>query len=1175
MTTQFEIDCALMAGAAYFDNRADINRFPIPSGWSLVHRFPVAASNGTGFEASAFGNGTDLASSSEIVISFAGTDGFWTADQFANFGLTIGWGADQLVQAADYYLAVKAANPDAGITFTGHSMGGGLAALMGVFFGSRAIAFDQAPFANTAELSLLHPNVAASLRQYLLDKNLTDSAQMLVRDALVTKLGGFMVLRDVLGGIPNANFVSTFRVDGEFLGALPFDQIGPVATLTHGDYFGPFDLHAQALLSTFVENDDFRQVTFKLTDLMGMVFDENLFARDTDKTDPNLLEHLIRHQIGIEGSIEADRMLSRFTSDLQKLASDAGLSVPAADLTKALIAFAMQAYYDGPRASDAGHRLFETVGGGVHFDRSDIAASLGSIKGYTQYFQNVLATLPAAEQAIINQHLPSLLDWYLTGTRLSATAADKTAFMLGAGQRDALAGGSQGDLLIGLSGADLLTGNAGTDTLMGGAGTDILFGGSGADTYAFTTGDGEDLLSDWSGDGHGGDGAGKIVFDNQEIIGSFAPKADSTTQWEKDGWTLEFIGKFGERGMLTVSKTGGGDRIIVPHYQNGELDITLEAPAAVATTDLYGTEGDDRSGALDQAGNPILESTTPNQKLWGLGGADVIELAQIGDIGYGGAGNDVIRDRGGDQQLYGEGNNDVLIASAGDDVLDGGTGDDALQGGEGGDRLDGGDGMDFIDGGAGSDFIKGGIGDDVILGGGSMVMELSALNGTYDDFADGNIAMLTKDAGGNFVLPGRLAGWSNVEGDAADYIDAGDGDDLVLAGVGADVVEGGAGKDSLHGQSGGDWIEGGTEDDTLLGDGMPGDFLQADDHFLVYTLPSHHGDDLLDGGAGNDYLRGDGGSDILTGGEGDDTLNGDANDLEIAWHGDDVLDGGAGNDLLHGYGGSDTLVGGTGNDMIEGDSASIEVAFHGNDTLDGGAGNDTLVGSGGSDILVGGTGNDILGGDSDNTAIAFHGNDTLDGGDGDDILVAHGGNDVLSGGLGMDTLGGGAGDDTYIFNAGDGWDTVIDGNGMNAIVLGAGLDPSAMTVSQGLGDDGQRYLDLDFGNGDVISIRNGELGSIREIRFADGTVLNHDDVVRYLPNLDATGTDAAESLSGTAGDDRLDGGGGNDALRGHEGDDVIEGGASNDTLEGGAVMIGSGKVSLGGTANDDQWGIAA
>jgi hypothetical protein len=81
----------------------------------------------TGFEAGYFLRGN------EIVISYAGTDPFdLTGGMAANFGLATGTGSVQLQQAAEYYLSVQAANAGATITFTGHSLGGGVAALMGV-----------------------------------------------------------------------------------------------------------------------------------------------------------------------------------------------------------------------------------------------------------------------------------------------------------------------------------------------------------------------------------------------------------------------------------------------------------------------------------------------------------------------------------------------------------------------------------------------------------------------------------------------------------------------------------------------------------------------------------------------------------------------------------------------------------------------------------------------------------------------------------------------------------------------------------------------------------------------------------------------------------------------------------------------------------------------------------
>src|SRR5262245_57820817 len=115
------IDYALLAGASYRDTRADLNRFPIPANWIVVSLIPQDPS--TGFEASAYRN----TMTNDIVISYAGTnpnDGILPPgpDNTANIGLVTGFGSVQLLQAAEYYLQVQAANPTANITFTGHSL---------------------------------------------------------------------------------------------------------------------------------------------------------------------------------------------------------------------------------------------------------------------------------------------------------------------------------------------------------------------------------------------------------------------------------------------------------------------------------------------------------------------------------------------------------------------------------------------------------------------------------------------------------------------------------------------------------------------------------------------------------------------------------------------------------------------------------------------------------------------------------------------------------------------------------------------------------------------------------------------------------------------------------------------------------------------------------------------
>ncbi|WHZ22882.1 MAG: hypothetical protein OJF47_001994 [Nitrospira sp.] len=141
-----EVEYALMAGRVYQSTRATINWLPDPQslGWTEEH---VPQPQSSGFEAAAFQKGN------EIVISFAGTGS--NVDWWANAGGFFGVTTEQLRQAADYYLQVKATHPGAIIHLTGHSLGGGLASLMAVFFDESAVTFDQAPFTRSAKLNVL------------------------------------------------------------------------------------------------------------------------------------------------------------------------------------------------------------------------------------------------------------------------------------------------------------------------------------------------------------------------------------------------------------------------------------------------------------------------------------------------------------------------------------------------------------------------------------------------------------------------------------------------------------------------------------------------------------------------------------------------------------------------------------------------------------------------------------------------------------------------------------------------------------------------------------------------------------------------------------------------------------------------------------------------------------
>ncbi|MBO9867730.1 hypothetical protein J7433_22130, partial [Xanthomonas phaseoli pv. dieffenbachiae] len=89
----------------------------------------------------------------------------------------------------------------------------------------------------------------------------------------------------------------------------------------------------------------------------------------------------------------------------------------------------------------------------------------------------------------------------------------------------------------------------------------------------------------------------------------------------------------------------------------------------------------------------------------------------------------------------------------------------------------------------------------------------------------------------------------------------------------------------------------------------------------------------------------------------------------------------------------------------------------------------TTLGTDAADTLTGWTGNDILlGGDGNDTLSGGSGTDRLDGGAGDDVLSVNSQarDSVLIGGTGNDTLSGSWYSDTYVFNKGDGHDTVVE-----------------------------------------------------------------------------------------------------------------------------------------------------
>ena len=537
---------------------------------------------------------------------------------------------------------------------------------------------------------------------------------------------------------------------------------------------------------------------------------------------------------------------------------------------------------------------------------------------------------------------------------------------------------------------------------------------------------------------------------------------------------------------------------------------------------------------------------------------------QVGnDVMSGGGGDDWLYSHGGDDWSFGEDGNDLLVDNPGVDfgdnrwlALPGASSDDHLFGGNGNDILTSLQGDDYLDGGDDNDVLMSGQGDDTLAGGAGSDWLLA------DAALSRNELVLQPD--GSYVT----------------IIEAADED----VEYGKDTLFGDGGDDILAGGGDNDWLMGGSENDTLWGDGNS---VLDENGAIQITVGDSviAGNDELFGEQGDDVLLGGGGDDFLNGGDGNDQLEGDHADLDSAYHGNDKLFGGAGDDLLVGYGGNDALSGDAGNDQLWGEEGNDSLfGGDGVDMLSGGADNDVLSGGAGDDRLLGGAGDDDLFGDAGADRFdGGDGNDVLSGGSGDDEIYGSGGNDRLEGGSGIDSLFGGAGDDVYVFNHGSGQDVIVDTQGSNSVAFGAGVIPGSLRLKEVHANDGSYYLSIEYGSsGDRVFIRNGPLGAVSSISFADGTVLSFAELMAQsgLP-LNGNGSEgddiiqggnAVDLLLGGAGNDVIHGGGDADALMGGSGDDSLNGDVGDDVLTGG---IGNDELR-GGTGSDSyllHWGM--
>lgn len=756
--------------------------------------------------------------------------------------------------------------------------------------------------------------------------------------------------------------------------------------------------------------------------------------------------------------------------------------------------------------------------------RSESAAS----SGYTNYYNDALGATFAS--IFGNDAAPG------TGYTISGSG-NATYIKTGKGSINAFLGdlhyAAANPLDIDVQGT--IQGNSGTQDLIGvGNGHETIIGGSsGEDTSAWTNIDsgGADALLVGGGQNSviwGGTGHDTIV----------ASSVDSTTDQSYNPVTLAVAGLtfYGKQWYSPpLSLTAYTD---LPSFSVAAISDPADFQVQIQVFQSDGTY----SAPIELLGSTYVpssvdsDSTLPGSVMIGGSGFDML---------IGNSGNDTIT--GGDPVApQGGVVDEILVGGAGSDLIYGGSGTEVIfadmSPGAVGNWADLDTGhADTIYGGSGNAYIYGSGADNVIHGGSGNYTIYVGNGNSYVETGDGN-TIVYGGSGNNFIVAG--SGFDSIEaGDGDTYVYGGDGQSTIFAGAGDDTFEAGAGTTAY-------WAGSGRETLLLGSSGGDQQLINAslatavDIRFTPDIDPADIVARRDDGGnlqlinlVTGRTLRVDG---YFNSGSGPGTIT-------VTFSGGTVWDATA---IL-----ANTMKASTGDDDLWGTD--------GDDIIVGGLGNDTIRGISGNDILTGGSGN--------NTIYGGTGNSTIIGGDGTNYLYGGDGNSTLVGGAGPNYMEGASGSSTYVFELGNGSETISPDrftSGVDVVQFGDGIDQNSVKfASTHNGAD----LSITFGTlspSTVIitgffSQTSGSGHQVQSFQFSNGGALTAAQVTALAASNYAS-DNGNDNIHGGSGDSQINGGSGSDTLTGGSGNATIIGGSGNEVITGGTGL----NVLIGGSGYD-------
>ena len=355
--------------------------------------------------------------------------------------------------------------------------------------------------------------------------------------------------------------------------------------------------------------------------------------------------------------------------------------------------------------------VLSALSGAARITRDTLAAIVETPDAMARWLQIVFGVSAhvvgtAADDSIDGyDHVP---DYGVTKRAVYIESREGNDYVTGTNSDDTLMGDAGNDTIMGKGGSDTIFGGAGDDNLngsegdsnklYGGAGDDgingsgLIVGGTGDDrinsqfgddTYIYNRGDGNDTISDFGGVDTVRFGAGIVPSDvtaryESRPYGTPGNDYDLVLDIKSSG-SIRIKDYYGSSDWTGRNRPVPGHR--VERFVFADGTVWDEQAIRTMTHKLQGTADDDSIDAFDDDGITV----------------------------HSGAGNDTVRGARQDANvLYGDDGDDSLIGGEKDDMLAGGQGDDVLYGAGGNDiyTFKRGDGVDTISDNDGIDTLQ-------------------------------------------------------------------------------------------------------------------------------------------------------------------------------------------------------------------------------------------------------------------------------------------------------------------------------------------------------------------------------------------------------------------------------------------------------------------------------------